>query len=64
MPRVIPGYAPGWDQPMFQQVRVARLGLMQAVASGPCLLVLPMEMRRLHRPSCARHLVGLPSLSI
>jgi hypothetical protein len=49
--------------PCTSRVRVARLGLVQVVASGPCLPVLPMEMRHLCHPGCAHHLVGLPSLS-
>jgi hypothetical protein len=62
-PGVTPRYAPGWDQPMYQQVRVAQLGIVRAVASGPSLPVLPTEIRHIRHPGCTCHLVGPPSLS-
>jgi hypothetical protein len=60
---LLPDMLPSGINPCTSRVRVARLGIVQVVVSGPCLLVLPTEMWRLRHPGCARHLVGLPSLS-
>jgi hypothetical protein len=49
--------------PCTSRVKVAWLGLVQVVVSGPCLLLLPTEMRHLCRLGCTRHLMGLPSLN-
>jgi hypothetical protein len=60
---LVPDMLPVGISPCTSRVRVAWLGLVQAVASGLCLPVLPTETWRLHRSSCAHHLMGLPSLS-
>jgi hypothetical protein len=57
-----PGMLPVGISPCISRLRVAWLGLVQVVVSGPYLLVLPTKMRHLRRPGCAHRLVGLPSL--
>jgi hypothetical protein len=49
--------------PCTSRARLARLGLVKVVASGPCLLVLTTETWHLHNSGCTCCLVGLPSLS-
>jgi hypothetical protein len=60
---LLPDMLPVGISPCTSKVQVARLGLVQEVASGPCLPVLPTEMQHLRRPGCAHLLMGFPPRS-